>query len=75
MAKNQTILDKAQVTTEMVADAVTAASPKFSKEQLVKSQRYVHRRDALNALLVDDKTYSFTQVDDILNKFDKGGND
>lgn len=75
MAKNQTILDKAQVTTEMVTDAVTASSPKFSKEQLVKSQRYVHRRDALNALLADDKTYSFAQVNDILNKFDKGGND
>lgn len=75
MAKNQTIRDKAEVTTEMVTNAVTVSSPKFSKEQLVKSQRYIHRRDALNALLVEDKTYSFAQVDDILNKFDKGGND
>lgn len=66
-------MDKAQVTTEMVADAVTASLPKFSKEQLVKSRKYVHRRDALNALLVDDKTYSSSQVDEILKRFDEGG--
>ena len=63
------------MTPEMVKNAVTASMPQFSKEQLAKSRKYVHRRDALNALLEDDKAYSFAQVDDILNKFDKGGND
>ena len=43
------------------------------KSQLVKSQRYFHRRDALNALLKNDAKYTFAQVDAILKKFDEGG--
>lgn len=70
MAKTNNILDKVEPVT---SDAVTANLPKFTKVQLVQSQKYVHRRDALNALLEDDKTYAFTEVDDILKKFDKGG--
>lgn len=54
-------------------NAATSDIPKFTKVQLVQSQKYVHRRDALNALLEDDKTYAFTEVDGILKKFDKGG--
>ncbi|MEH7342754.1 hypothetical protein V7122_02520 [Bacillus sp. JJ1532] len=46
---------------------------KFSKSQIVKSKRYAVRRDALNALLKDDKKYSFSEVEKILDKFDKGG--
>lgn len=45
----------------------------FTKAQIVKSNKYMARRDALNALLEADKTYSFTKVDGILKKFDKGG--
>lgn len=48
-------------------------SPTFTKQQLVKSQKYNARQDALNALLEDDKTYSYAQVDAILKRFDKGG--
>lgn len=58
---------------EKVADVVTSKLPKFTKSQLVNSRRYIHRRDALNALLKDDELYSFAQVDDILKKFDEGG--
>lgn len=47
--------------------------PKFTKHQLLKSKKYAHRQDALNALLKDDKTYSFDEVDEILDKFYKGG--
>lgn len=47
--------------------------PEFTKEQIVKSNKYMARRDALNALLEDGKTYSFTEVDGVLKKFDKGG--
>lgn len=74
MAKTNDILDKVEpVTSEAVYDAVASNLPKFTKVQLVQSQKYVHRRDALNALLEDDKTYTFTEVDGILKKFDKGG--
>ena len=30
---------------------------RFSKEDLVKSKKYQHRRDLLNAILEDDKKY------------------
>lgn len=61
------------VKSEDVKEVVTDSLQIFSKEQLIKSEKYVHRRDALNALLEDDKTYSFTKVDGILKQFDEGG--
>ncbi|WP_445477987.1 hypothetical protein ACULLL_16635 [Lysinibacillus irui] len=62
------------IDSEDVKKVITSNLPEFSKEQLVRSQKYYHRRDALNALLEADKQYSFAQVDDVLKKFDKGGN-
>lgn len=62
------------VSAEAVGEVITSKLPKFTKAQLVKSQKYFHRSDALNALLETDQTYSFAQVDAILKKFDEGGN-
>ena len=45
---------------------------KFTKEQLIKSERYVHRVDLLNALLKDNKTYTLSEVDKKINAFMKG---
>ena len=73
MAKNDVIKEKSNVTGEMVGEALGKKVPKFTKEQLVKSQKYIHRRDALNALLDGKKAYSFAEVDEVLKKF-KGGN-
>lgn len=56
---------------EAVKDKVKV--PEFTKAQIVNSNKYVARRDALNALLEVDKTYSTNEVDNILKKFDKGG--
>lgn len=42
---------------------------KFTKEQFLQSKRYIQDRDILNVLLDDDKKYSFTEVDELLNKF------
>ena len=59
---------------EDVKEALTiTASQTFTKDRLVKSKKYVHRRDALNALLEDNKPYSFTEVNGILKQFDEGG--
>jgi len=49
-----------------VEKVISSNLPKFTKEQLSKSQKYKDRRDALNALLEKEKTYSFAQVDEIL---------
>ena len=45
---------------------------KFSKEQILSSAKYSNRRDALNVVLSDDKTYTHEEVDTLLNKFMKG---
>lgn len=58
---------------EKVAEVVTSKLPKFTKTQLVNSRKYIHRRDALNALLDDEKLYTFAQVDKVLQDFDEGG--
>lgn len=63
------------VKSDDVKKAVEATLQTFTKDQLVKSKKYVHRRDALNALLENDKTYSFADVDGILKEFDKGDTD
>ncbi|MER1958800.1 MAG: hypothetical protein ABS942_15560 [Solibacillus sp.] len=60
------------VDAEVVGEVITSTLPKFTKAQLVKSEKYLHRRDALNALLDDKKQYSFAQVDAILKTFDEG---
>lgn len=61
------------VNAEVVGEIITSKLPKFTKAQLVKSQRYFHRRDALNALLKDGEQYSYAQVDKALKQFDEGG--
>lgn len=58
---------------ETISKTVANNTVTFSKEQLVKSQKYTHRCDALNALLDDEKQYTFAQVDKVLKDFDEGG--
>ncbi|MEC1180347.1 hypothetical protein P9B03_17775 [Metasolibacillus meyeri] len=53
--------------------AGTKATHKFTKKQLVSSQKYQHRQDALHALLDANTMYSYEQVETILKQFDKGG--
>ena len=50
----------------------TKQESKFSKEQILASKKYVNRRDALGAILADEKQYTFEQVDSLLDKFMKG---
>lgn len=67
------IKDKAKATAKQVENVIKEVSTKFTKVQLIKSKKYMNRRDALNALLKDDIKYSFDEVDEILEKFYKGG--
>ena len=52
--------------------ATEANAAAFTKAQLVASQRYVHRRDLIGALLEDGKTYTLNEVDALIEKFMKG---
>lgn len=47
-------------------------APTHSKEQLLRSQRYMKRRDLLGALLEDDKRYTIEEVDAAIDNFMKG---
>lgn len=42
---------------------------KYSKEQILKSKRYAHRKDLLNISLEEDKEYSFKEIDKIIEDF------
>lgn len=44
----------------------------FTKEQLLSSQRYKNKRDVLNALLFDTKTYTQKEADRLIERFMKG---
>ncbi len=57
-----------------IVDApVKAAAPvRYPKDKLLQSKQYKHRRDALSFLLKDGETYTFEQVDKLLNYFMKG---
>ncbi|HBY2676348.1 hypothetical protein M3F86_005590 [Clostridioides difficile] len=45
---------------------------KFTKEQIVNSKKYVNRKDLLNAILKENDLYSFSEVEDRINKFMNG---
>lgn len=44
----------------------------FTKQQLVSSKKFAEKKDLLNALLVDDRSYSMAEVEEILDGFLKG---
>ena len=45
---------------------------KFSKESLLRSQKYADYRDILSALLEDGKAYTHGEVDGFIEGFRKG---
>ncbi|MFL8713017.1 hypothetical protein Q3304_19770 [Clostridioides sp. GD02377] len=47
-------------------------SYKFTKEQIVNSRKYVNRKDLLNATLKENELYSFSEAEEIIDKFMKG---
>lgn len=54
-----------------MADTKKEAAATFSKAQLLASKRYANRRDALYAILDDDKEYSHADVEKALVDFMK----
>ena len=41
----------------------------YSKEQIIASKKYSNRKDILNVLLKDDEEYTFSRIDEIIEKF------
>ena len=59
------------VTTEAVAKS-EQTEPMFSKEQILASARFANRRDLVDALLDEDKSYTMKTVDNLVEKYMKG---
>lgn len=51
---------------------VQTDEPKFSKEQIIAAKRFQHRRDLVAAVLDDDKQYTMTEVETLMEKYMKG---
>lgn len=47
----------------------TSKNIRFFKQDLLKSVRYRNKRDMLQALLKDDRAYTFQEVDALINNF------
>ena len=45
---------------------------KYSKEQILASARFANRRDLVDALLDEDKSYTMKTVDNLVEKYMKG---
>lgn len=41
----------------------------FSKDQILKSKRYQHKKDVVNVVLKADKAYTLEKVDELIKKF------
>lgn len=61
------IMAKATGTVENTENVV-----EFTKEKILKMDKYKNRVDLLNVLLATDKVYSYKEVDTLLEKFMKG---
>lgn len=54
------------------SETVEKAEIKYSKEQLLASERFRDRKDIVNALLSPDKEYTVSAVKDMIENYMKG---
>ncbi|MCR1953793.1 hypothetical protein NSA24_02955 [Clostridioides mangenotii] len=65
MAENEKVETKKKIT------KVEIDIDKFTKEQLINSKKYLKKKYIIKVLLDDGKSYSFNEVDQILQQFYK----
>lgn len=56
----------------MATTKTTEAAAAYSKEQLAASRKYANQRDLISVLLEDGKSYTFDEVDALIEKYKKG---
>lgn len=64
--------DKKPTTTETAPTDEKKQGARFTKAQLLASQKYAGRRDALEALLDGEKTYTAAEADAAIEKYMNG---
>lgn len=79
MAKNipQVIKEKTagkavQNCSEIIEEEKAVGEQKFSKKQLLTSEKFSGKRDILTALLSEDRVYSISEAENITQNFMKG---
>lgn len=79
MANSKKILDVHEIETSKEVQEVSekvykevpkVSKPTFTKEQILSSQKYKHRKDVVNVVLKDEK-YTLDEVDTLIEKFMK----
>lgn len=55
------------------SEVTEAKASKWTKAQLLMSNRYKHKKDVLNAVLEDGKEYTVDQADSKIHEYLKGG--
>lgn len=58
--------------TQEVVNKLEKTESLFSKEQLLSAERFRDRRDIVNALLLPDREYTITTVEQMIEKYMKG---
>ena len=58
-----------KTTTPVAGSAEAKVEAKFSKAQLIRSKRFQHRRDILEAVLKDGERYSVKETEAAIEKF------
>lgn len=53
-------------------DKVKSNDITFDKDSIIQAKRYADKKDVCNAILEDDKVYTFDEVDKLIEKFMKG---
>nr|WP_099469460.1 hypothetical protein [Konateibacter massiliensis] len=56
----------------MINLAAKKTAKTFTKEQVLNSKKYIHRKDLINILLSDAETCTLTEVDKRIEQFLKG---
>ena len=61
--------ESSEEATDETIDDIDDTDPKFTKDQILQSHWYSHRRDILSTLLENDGQYSLAKIDRLIKEF------
>lgn len=68
----KTVEQEHQNCSEIIGRVKTVGEQKFSKRQLLTSEKFSGKRDILTALLSEDRDYSVSEAESVIQNFMKG---
>ncbi len=70
--KEKTVGRSLRNCSEIIEEEKAVGEQKFSKRQLLTSEKFSEKRDILTALLSEDRDYSVSEAENIIQNFMKG---